>query len=925
MRDLIKLCLLILVFTVTASAQDWPRYRGDAGLTGRITLKQPGLQPPVNFKSFELGGGAIQPLVTDLDGDSRADLIFLRQGRLVAMRQDGTTLINGFYAATELVAVTDLDGDGSPAEIIIINAARQQLLAIDAAGTLRWQHQFPEFVTLQAIYVKIADIAPERPGKEVVVFPDHTKTEQDARGYFFTSAGALYSSPLVPNMAGGQLNFPQLAIGDIEGDGPVEVVVVGRPRLMIYASSGELKQQLEFREGDPEGRHYGLFALADVNGDSKLEAVVIADEIPALSNNDKAAAITVLQLTPTIKRLWGTSFPGQTLQAPLNAVTDLDGDGRSEIVVNVFTGGSQQVRVYRGEGDSVTPGQPQILAILRDLFVWDVRDMNKDGRPELLTSSEVAEQPSLSLSSQLKVFRLAANAGNTFMFLDAVKPVTGMYALVRTPMAMEEFLRIGSSSNSRMRQLVVDGTRPRFITYSKNSTGGTNLQERSVIVKPTKFRIKTELDTLRPGPVRAVLTGADEGESFLINREVDGLITSELVIYVRRNEKLRVNTSAPIFTGASFSTEPRVADLDEDGRNEILVRGPSGRIILLAFDERDGNLSQVGQLPGTQAPIIEALDGSNGRPQIITVVSDQGRLRLVVYDTRGSVANGELRAIERWGRTFDDIAAGTNIEITTGRFSGLPNRVDIFLATPRGRSLALSGLDGTTLWARDNVFTFGNHASVRDFNRDGRDDLYIVSDNLYRIIDGGRGTDIIGPINVSGIGADFNSTPLLSGTNETLMIGAGTVVKMLDMGRPVWNFSKTLNGKIARRQNSEILMGLAELGNGGSFDRIGGNFGEGDTFYVYDYATGLLSYKTAYQPQTEIITVDIDNDGKDEFLFGTTDGQIVALRALDGSLLWSVKADAFPNNPIIAGMGKDKVPSLIFAPGDGTVRLYRLD
>ncbi|MBK7993283.1 MAG: hypothetical protein IPK14_07600 [Blastocatellia bacterium] len=86
---------------------------------------------------------------------------------------------------------------------------------------------------------------------------------------------------------------------------------------MVFAGNGQLKQQLDFREGDPEGRHYGLLSLADVNGDNTLEAVIIADDIPALADNNKASAITVLQL-PFVKRLWGTTFPlPQVLRAQL--------------------------------------------------------------------------------------------------------------------------------------------------------------------------------------------------------------------------------------------------------------------------------------------------------------------------------------------------------------------------------------------------------------------------------------------------------------------------------------------------------------------------------------------------------------------------------------------------------------------------------
>jgi hypothetical protein len=90
-------------------------------------------------------------------------------------------------------------------------------------------------------------------------------------------------------------------------------------------------------------------------------------------------------------------------------------------------------------------------------------------------------------------------------------------------------------------------------------------------------------------------------------------------------------------------------------------------------------------------------------------------------------------------------------------------------------------------------------------------------------------------------------------------------------------------------------MGLAELGNGGSFDRIGGNYGECDAFYVYGLCIPDCSPSTAlFQPITEIITADADGDGKDEFIFGTAEGQIVALRAPTAAFYRLSRPTLFP-------------------------------
>ncbi len=922
------LILLILLATRT-QAQDWPRFRGDLALSGRTITKTPANNIPNNFIEFQLGGSAIQPLIADINNDSQPEIIYLQQGRLIINTQSGITLLNKFFGITDLVAITDLDNDGSSPEIIAIDTFQRILLVINADGNIRWQRQFPEFVTLSSTYIKIADISPERPGKEIVVFPDHTKTQLDAAGYFFSSQGTLYANPVVPQLFGGQLNFPEIAIADIDNDGAQEVVVVGRPRLMIFSGNGELKQQLDFREGDPEGRHYGLLNLADVNGDGMLEAVIIADDIPSLPDNGKVVAMSVFQLTPTIKRLWGTTFPlPQVIRAPLNAVQDFDKDGHSEIVLNVWTGDEQQIRIYRGEGDPVNLGQPMMLATIRGAYVWDLQDLNNDGSIEFLSSLETVAVPNLTVNSDLKIYRPTV-INNSYSFADSGDPIKAMYLLTRPSISTSDFSRAGSSDEARNKALILDTPLPRFLTYS-SGIDGTTFQERFLSTDSTSgqdiLRVQTDLDIQRPGVIRAVLSNVLNGEKFLINRETNGQLIGELSVYQRVKTRLRI-LGAPAVIGSSFSTQARVADIDADKANEILVKAPSGQIVVLSLNEQTNNLIAVASFVGNSTPIIQALSivGKKNRPQIITTTNDNGRLRLVVYDSRGSVTAKNLQIVERWGVTFPDIPANTDVEITTGRFGGLSNRVDIFLSTPRGRSLVLSGADGTILWTRPDVFVFGNHASVRDFNGDGKDDIYLVSNNLYRIIDGATGNTLVGPINIGNLGSDFFATPILSGNGEVLLVGPGSVVKITDLGRPVWNFSKTINGKAAQRQATNILMGIAETGNGGSFDLVGGNFGENDSFYIYSYFTGLLTTKTPYQPITDIISIDLNSDNQDEFIFGTADGQIIAIKAQDGSLLWSIPLDSFVGDPIVASVGKSKKTSLIFTPGNGTLRLYQLN
>ncbi|MBL8149840.1 MAG: PQQ-binding-like beta-propeller repeat protein [Blastocatellia bacterium] len=921
---LLSFLFCFLLFTVSGQAQDWPIFRGDVELRGRTTLKNPATKTPTTFSAFQVGGGSVDPIVADVDGDSQMDLVFLRQGRVVAATEKGVVLVDNFYGATDLVAVTNLDDSTSnnSSEIVVINSFKRLLIVINADGAIRWQHQFPEFVELAPFYCKTADLLPDRPGKEIVVFPDHTKTELDARGYFFSSTGQLYSSPVVANLFGGQLNFPQIAVADLDADSLLEVVVVGRPRLMVFSASGQLRSQFEFREGDIEGRHYGLLSLADVDGDKTLEAVVIGDEIPVLPNNFKSQAITVLKLTPTISRIWGTTFPGQTIRAPLSAVGDLDGDGQNEITINLFADGLPQIRVYKGSGEG---GQPLVLSSIAGYYVWHIEDLDNDTGLELMASKEFSDNPSLSLNSTLQILKNVRLATGNFDLVEVAEPMIGSYILSISNLSRKGFESLGISSSSRFDATVLRGRPTRFLIYKKNIEieNGVDLQELQLFQGSSRLRLKKSLNTLRPGLIKAV-TGSPNNESFYVSKEIDGRLTGELALYVRQQKQLSLSET-PLFNTRASSSEPRVADLDRDGANEILIRAPSSEILVLGYNEESEQLSSLGSFQGNMA-IIETLveKDAEKRPQIITTRNDSGRLRITVYQIKGS-SKTRFRFKELWGRTFSEIAAGTDVEITTGRFAGLDNRRDLYVSTPRGDCFVLSGSNGDTLWMRQGVYNFGNHPSVRDFNLDGKDDIYIVSDNLYRIVDGGQGADLVGPINVSSFNANFGSTPILSGTNEVLMVGSSSVVRILDRGKQFWNFSKVISGKLASRQTSKLLMGLADLGNGGNFDRLGGNYGDNDSFYIYDYSSGLLTARTSLQPITEIVSCDIDNDGKDDFIFGTADGQVVAVSAETGKTIWMIETGFFTGNPVIVSLGTSKKAALVVASGDGNLRVYTIN
>ncbi len=167
--------------------------------------------------------------------------------------------------------------------------------------------------------------------------------------------------------------FP--VIGDVDGDGQLEIVVVSRDafglRALVFSSSGALERTIRLA-ADFVG--YGTMAtLADLDGDGVPEILVQTDGYLNVFHGD------------------GRSFPGWPVytggcvgnSAPV--VGDVDGDPRQEIVITTYVCGQAEVgevRVYHSDG-TIHPHFPKTLNIGFGA-VPAIADIDRDGRNDIV-------------------------------------------------------------------------------------------------------------------------------------------------------------------------------------------------------------------------------------------------------------------------------------------------------------------------------------------------------------------------------------------------------------------------------------------------------------------------------------------------------------------------------------------------------------
>ncbi len=316
---------------------------------------------PILFE-VELGapsfGGAA---VADLDGDGDREILFgtyFHDERVIALHHDGSvlwSLPSGGGPVDGSVTVADLDGDTRP-EVLWGNAATTVFHVADAGGRDIWSRRIGEVLDApQAIGDLDGDGAPE-----IVLASCGSGSQRGAPGLralrgmsgalmWQAEVGGCYqSAPLLFDQDGdrrldvvvstwfdnqvrgfsgldGHLRW-QTAIGgwtyhagsfgDLSGDG-VPDVALGDYSGTLWALDGHDGRVLWSHALDSTSYVFGPTAMADVDGDGRLEVLVAAEWLFVYGADGR--------------KRWQVDLGGHCSRGPV--VTDFDGDDLPDILV----------------------------------------------------------------------------------------------------------------------------------------------------------------------------------------------------------------------------------------------------------------------------------------------------------------------------------------------------------------------------------------------------------------------------------------------------------------------------------------------------------------------------------------------------------------------------------------------------------------
>jgi uncharacterized repeat protein (TIGR02543 family) len=397
-----------------------PTFVGKGSLTNNDFL------PPVGYLT---GSSAFAPAIGDLDNDGKPDLVTVNNaGNSVSVFRNisssGSITASSFagkvdYASggdsPDFIAIGDLDGDNR-LDIIITNRNSSSVSVFrnnsSAPGSISFQSQVSFATGLNPNCVAIGDL--DKDGRQDLVVSNN---------------GASTISVLRNLSSSGSINFAaqftvatnsspmSVAIGDLDGDGKSDVAISNSSigTLSVYNNTST-PGTISFGSGASvaAASTFGRLAIGDLDGDGKSDLVVSGssggDFLSVLQNSSFPGT---LRFEPKIG--FSTGVGGTNPYSV--AIGDLDGDNKPDLAVSNIFGSS--VTVLRnttsivGLISTTSFAFRQVVSIGTFPVGLAIGDLDGDGRPDMaLTGGSAGLQVLRNNPSTIVSFNANGGSGS---------------------------------------------------------------------------------------------------------------------------------------------------------------------------------------------------------------------------------------------------------------------------------------------------------------------------------------------------------------------------------------------------------------------------------------------------------------------------------------------------------------------------------
>jgi len=359
------------------------------------------------------------------------------------------------------------------------------------------------------------------------------------------------------------------------------------------------------------------------------------------------------------------------------------------------------------------------------------------------------------------------------------------------------------------------------------------------------------------------------------------------------NRDGQVKASLP---GAAYRTTPIVADLQGDGRAEIILRDAGG--ILRVLDATSGKPVVV-PFPELKCDYPEGT--SRGGGMTARDLDSDGKAELIFRD------GGHLVVANADGSTrFRSEAGGLHFP-AVGRFD--QDGVADIACYAGKRWIAFSGRDGHIIW--DAAAPESNEVATWDTDGDSLDELTGKMGPVF-LLSGADGHTIWTAFRKEqcalglGVFADLNGDEVM----EAMATGEYSNTAWYPNGSALWWVGWSSGGA------KEHYGAVADVNADGAWDfALSSNHG---VLYCVDgrEARELWTFSIPERVSlSHCAAADLDSDRKPEFVFGTNTGRLIVVNGEDGSLAASVSLGDPVGEPIVADVNGDERAEVLVVAG----------
>jgi hypothetical protein len=706
--------------------------------------------------------------------------------------------------------------------------------------------------------------------------------------------------------------------------------------MIFEGTTGRKETELRYHGNRP----YGWFGLFDVDDDDALELVTIGDfqsHIDVLDfdpSSEEAQRLSVkwrrdIETDISKRKKWPQIGP--------RPVTDVTGDGRPDIVLNLFNDtddGQWHVVVLDAmTGETLCDLPKRYLQGVGDvdgktgaeLFVQATEDgfVPKFGRIELLQirgakpavfwKREPAHWCTRDLPALEPMWSTSGSDGMRCVPVDVSNTSNGR---VVSFMLAEWMQRYGDSTSDRRLRLLRFGCgkdgKVRELGRAENLIGDV-----AMLSEADRFRIEL------PSDMTTEIT------------------CHQFIPKVVSNEPLGTKPSSPV-----------VVRLSTDAPMAVVVEGAGRNVFAITPPLADADMPRVkwrqpgrGMADGSRATGVLAgdLDGDGGCEIVLADQAPQGHAVLVAVEGDGRVM---------WRHAFDRIAGDPpvwNKSALTFWWPGYfrdDNRVDLLVNVRRGLMHSdigqlLDGRDGSTVWTKKNaafkdVFHWsygGIPLAMADLTGDKLDEIVSLYPVCFWWADGRTGE-----LQVGRDLAARKIVPAWAAYGEPIVhdfTGDGTpdvlldsvyILALLDLkGNAIWHGLgrddyPTSPDKGNVGETTSTKHALVDFDSDGRFEIASAGYGDGVRAIDPKDGKRLWSLETPAPTCQKVSAADIDGWKGDELLYvaGTTLVAITGDRTA-GRILWTWKAPASLSMPAIADVDGDGLVEIVVQDAAGTV------